>query len=305
MQNKKPVVIGLLGILGLSVLYLVVLTLAESFSHALTQLVEMGHWIAILVIGFGFQLGLYTYIRVHLRKRRSAATAEVAASGGISTGAMIACCAHHLVEILPLIGLSAAALFLVKYQLPFIFIGIFSNLVGIAMMLIVIQKNDLFPQKKIFTNLFAYNMYKVRNITLIFSVVAIASAFLFVALKPADQDSVGKRHVHNLPVVMNDENRVSIEVKPIDIQFTEPLHFEIAINTHQGDLSFDLTEVSLLEDDRGNVVKPIRWEGSPPGGHHRSGTLIFPAIGEQTRSIKLIIKDVYDVPERIFEWELL
>jgi len=299
------VVIGIIGILGLSVLYLVVLTLAESFSHALTQLVEMGHWIAILIIGFGFQLGLYTYIRVHLKKRRNAATAEVAASGGISTGAMIACCAHHLVEILPLIGMSAAALFLVKYQLPFIFIGIFSNLVGIAMMLIVIQKHDLFPQKKIFTNLSVLNMHKVRNITLIFSVVAIASAFVFVALKPAEQDSVGKGHIRDLPVVMNDENRVTIEVKPINIQVTEPLHFEIAINTHQGDLSFDLIEVSLLEDDRGNVVKPICWEGAPPGGHHRSGTLIFPAIGDQTKRIKLILKDVYDVPERIFEWELL
>jgi hypothetical protein len=45
---------------------------------------------------------------------------------------MLACCAHHLVDLLPLVGLSAAAVFLNAYKTPLVLVGIGMNVVGIV-----------------------------------------------------------------------------------------------------------------------------------------------------------------------------
>jgi len=97
---------------------------------------------------------------------------------------------------------------------------------------------------------------------------------------------------------------VSIEIKPIKFSYDKAIKFYIRINTHQGLLDFDLTEISFLEDDKGNIYNPLSWEGSPPGGHHRDGTLSFPRLSKKTKFIKLTIKNVYNVPEMVFKWEL-
>ena len=56
---------------------------------------------------------------------------------------MAACCAHHLADVLPLLGLSGVAIFLVRYQLFFIVVGVLSNIVGITIMLETIQRHGL------------------------------------------------------------------------------------------------------------------------------------------------------------------
>jgi hypothetical protein len=45
---------------------------------------------------------------------------------------MLACCAHHLVDLLPLVGLSAAAVFLNAYRTPLFLLGIAMNVFGIV-----------------------------------------------------------------------------------------------------------------------------------------------------------------------------
>ncbi len=90
--------------------------------------------------GFGIQAGLFSFIRQSIRERRASATGSVAASGAISAGSMAACCAHHLTDILPFLGLSGVAIFLTDYQIFFIIIGVLSNAVGIAIMLETIQR---------------------------------------------------------------------------------------------------------------------------------------------------------------------
>ena len=66
-------------------------------------------------------------------------------SGGISAGSMIACCAHHLSDILPLIGVAGLSAFLVESQFFFIILGVMSNIVGITIMLETIQRYNLCP----------------------------------------------------------------------------------------------------------------------------------------------------------------
>ena len=45
---------------------------------------------------------------------------------------MVACCAHHLVDIVPVAGATGAAAFLINYRVPFMVVGIGVNAIGIA-----------------------------------------------------------------------------------------------------------------------------------------------------------------------------
>ena len=139
---RWPLVAGLLGALGLTALYLAIVTLAESSAHALDLFQEDALFVVPIILGFGIQVGLFTHIKLglHLPDGARTAGALTGASGGTSTVAMVACCAHHLTDILPLIGLSAAATFLAEYKLWFMAVGLTTNLVGIAVMLRLLRR---------------------------------------------------------------------------------------------------------------------------------------------------------------------
>ena len=53
---------------------------------------------------------------------------------------MVACCAHHVADVLPLVGLTAAAAFLAQWKIPFMVAGLLTNVLGIGVMLRVIFK---------------------------------------------------------------------------------------------------------------------------------------------------------------------
>jgi hypothetical protein len=61
-------------------------------------------------------------------------------SGASSTLAMVACCAHHAVDVLPILGLSAAAAFLAEYKKALMWVGLGTTLLGIAVMLIILYR---------------------------------------------------------------------------------------------------------------------------------------------------------------------
>lgn len=129
---RRPIVFGLLAILGLLTFYLGIITLAQGWAHALEQLADDRFFIGAIGAGFGTQIGLYTYLRgLHAH----ATSGGVAASTGTSTTAMLACCAHHLADILPIVGLSGAAIFLNAYKTPLLWLGIAMNLIGVVYLL--------------------------------------------------------------------------------------------------------------------------------------------------------------------------
>ncbi len=303
MKQFKPIIWGSAGAVGLFGLYFGILTLANSFSHAVEQFGQMWYWVILLAAGFGLQLGLYIHIRQRLRQKMKGATAEVATAGGISTGSMIACCAHHVTDVLPLLGLTAAAMFLVNYQVPFILLGIFSNLVGITIMLTLLQKHNLWGDSSILQSLARLNMKTVRNGAIGASVVIVATSFLVTGLQGGESQKVSGQ-TFELPPRVNQENYVAIEVTPMEFSFTNPSVFKIALNTHRGSLDYDLADITTLVCDRGNEYTPVRWEGTPPGGHHRSGKLTFPALNHEASHLTLTIRGVYDVPKRAFQWDI-
>lgn len=144
LKIHKPVVFGFLASLGLLVLYFLIMAKAVSFAFGLNQLLNLWYLFLPLVSGFGFQIGLYLHLRESLRaKMVPGQTAITTASGSLSAVSMLACCAHHLVDVLPLLGLTVAAVFLAQYQPFFLLLGILSNLVGIVLLLEVFQKHHL------------------------------------------------------------------------------------------------------------------------------------------------------------------
>lgn len=124
-----PLVGGLVAGVALVALYLGIVTVAQSWSHATNQLAADRWWVGAIVAGFGVQVGLFVYLRqLHAR----AVTGGVALSAGTSTAAMVACCAHHLSDVLPIIGVSGAAVFLNQYKTSFLILGVVMNAGSIA-----------------------------------------------------------------------------------------------------------------------------------------------------------------------------
>jgi hypothetical protein len=102
----------------------------------------------------------------------------------------------------------------------------------------------------------------------------------------------------------NNQNSVRVDVRPVQLLPGRPTKFEIRMNTHSGDLSQDLLAVCSLKDSSGREYRATNWDGSPPGGHHRSGVLEFPELGDAAQSITLVIREVANVPERVFNWSI-
>ena len=136
---------GVSGFLLLMTIYFGTLTLSNSLLHAIEEFKVLGIWITLLSLGFGIQTGLFVYVRGALKARSTAkANATMAATGGMLATAMVACCTHYMATILPILGVWAVSLFLIKYQSVFLAIGVASNLAGITYMLRLIQKQELF-----------------------------------------------------------------------------------------------------------------------------------------------------------------
>ena len=137
----RPVTFGLLALFGLLAFYLGIITLAQGWGHASQQLADDRWFIGAIALGFGTQVGLFTYLRgLHAH----AAVGGVATSTGTSTAAMLACCAHHLADILPIVGAASAAAFLNAYKTPMLWLGIVMNLIGIIYLLRkIVQHRDM------------------------------------------------------------------------------------------------------------------------------------------------------------------
>ncbi len=136
-----PLAGGLSGSLFLTALYFAIVSWAESPQHAL-EFFWQERWIVLpLVIGFGIQSALYVILKkrlfVPLTSTGPSGT-MMGAGGATSSLAMVACCAHHVSDVLPILGLTAAAAFLARYQTLFMLIGLGTTLLGIVVMLVIL-----------------------------------------------------------------------------------------------------------------------------------------------------------------------
>jgi len=134
MQNRlivKSVSYGVLASMLLLGVYFAVLTLVSGWGFAQSQFSDYWYFIVSLIVGFGVQFALYQYIKglVHAVKGMGKV---VGVSGTTSTVAMISCCAHYLVNIVPILGVTGLATIATQYQVEIFWIGLGFNAFGIA-----------------------------------------------------------------------------------------------------------------------------------------------------------------------------
>jgi hypothetical protein len=80
--------------------------------------------------------------------------------------------------------------------------------------------------------------------------------------------------------------------------------FQVVFETHTAQLTGDPAQFAVLLDPQGRTHAALRWDGDPPGGHHRKGVLRFKPLRPTPGSVTLKMRGVGGVPERVFIWSI-
>lgn len=138
-----PASVFLLGSSLIAGVYFGILTWAQGWNYAASQF-SLNRWYVLPIwVAFGIQAALYSILRFRLfipTTTTGHTGAVMGTSGGTSVTAMVACCLHHVTDVLPILGLSAAATFLTRYQRPFMLVGLGTELIGIVIMIVVLYR---------------------------------------------------------------------------------------------------------------------------------------------------------------------
>ncbi|MDP3974605.1 MAG: hypothetical protein Q8P65_01300 [bacterium] len=137
-KYRIPVIRGLLSTTILLILYATIISLVSGWSFAQNQFQQFWYYVVSLALGFGIQVGLYTYLKRSIIYAVSPKI--VATTGTTSTIAMISCCAHYLVNILPVLGAIGIITVISQYQIQFFWVGLLFNFAGIVYMIHIIEK---------------------------------------------------------------------------------------------------------------------------------------------------------------------
>jgi len=153
-RSLIPLSAFLLGSSLIAGIYFGILIWAQGWYSASNQFLLNRWYVVPIWISFGIQAALYSILRFHLlipTTSMSHTGAFIGTSGATSVTAMVACCLHHVTDILPILGLSAAATFLTRYQRPFMLVGLGMNIFGLIVMLMVLYREyrKLQPLQKI------------------------------------------------------------------------------------------------------------------------------------------------------------
>ena len=129
-MSRRSVTWGAAAAALLAAFYAAVLAGSAGWSH-LGDTLDRDWWLVLpLTVGFGVQVALL----VEARRRHRAAhdvTMVAGAGAGTSAAGMIACCAHHLADLVPLVGLSGAATFLTAQQRTLMWIAVAMTAAGV------------------------------------------------------------------------------------------------------------------------------------------------------------------------------
>ena len=108
-----------------------------------------------------------------------------------------------------------------------------------------------------------------------------------------------------LGVQRNNVGGVTVAVTPQNLAAgAKSWDFKVVFDTHSGELKDDVAKNAVLVVDGGASYTPTAWQGDPPGGHHREGTLKFNAISPQSKTIELQIQRPGESKARSFRWQL-
>ncbi len=131
---KNPFVFGVtVGILVV-LFNISIASLAEgSLKSGYSVFLDNGIFVYLIPLAVGVQMGLFRYYRNLTTGNVSGSEKMGMAGSATSSLAMIACCLHHVSDLLPTVGfVLAASSFLTEYKDTIIIIGLLANLAGSA-----------------------------------------------------------------------------------------------------------------------------------------------------------------------------
>ena len=129
----KSTIYGLLGTATLLAIYFSVVGLISGWPFALSQFSLFWYFIISLVVGFGIQIGLYSYLKQLVENSSMAMEGKtVAVTGATSALSMISCCTHYLTNIVPILGIAGAISVIAQYQVEIFWVGLAFNIFGIT-----------------------------------------------------------------------------------------------------------------------------------------------------------------------------
>lgn len=127
---RRAIISGVISSLILIGAYFLAVSFISSFDFAISQFSQFWYFIVSLALGFGIQFGLYRYLLILTAKMTGSKV--VAVSGTTSAAAMISCCTHYLVNILPILGTAGIVTFVASYQIEIFWVGLLFNFFGIG-----------------------------------------------------------------------------------------------------------------------------------------------------------------------------
>jgi len=127
----KPFIAGTLASMALLTVYFTIVSLVSGLRFAEEQLRQFWYYIVALAVGFGIQVGLYSYLKSIVKNMKPTIAAT---SGATSAAAMISCCAHYLVNVLPILGAVGIITIISQYQVQLFWVGLAFNFAGIVYM---------------------------------------------------------------------------------------------------------------------------------------------------------------------------
>lgn len=131
---KNPFVFG--STIGILVVFfnISIASLAEgSLKSGYSVFLDNGIFVYLIPLAVGVQMGLFRYHRNMTARNVSGSEKMGMAGSATSSIAMIACCLHHVSDLLPAVGfVLATSSFLTEYKDTIIIIGLLANLAGSA-----------------------------------------------------------------------------------------------------------------------------------------------------------------------------
>ncbi len=138
-----PLAAGLLGAGLLAAIRLLTFLWAAGPEFALDLFKEDWQLVFPMIAAFGVQMALYVVLKKRLFvpvESTGPSGMMTGASGGMSSAAMVACCAHRVADLAPILGATALATFLTDYRMIFMGVGLASSLIGTLVMLAILRR---------------------------------------------------------------------------------------------------------------------------------------------------------------------
>lgn len=156
------------------------------------------------------------------------------------------------------------------------------------------------------------DMSKIK-IVIVGSILVVLGIFVFVIFTPLSSKKennngifLGEKKVSVWEAKTETRGAVDVSVQPENLSDDKNTEwaFAVSFNTHSEEMDDDVASISMLRDSNGKEYAPHEWKGDPPGGHHRSGILLFSPIIPRPDSISIVIKRPREESERRFTWDI-